>query len=654
MRGAPRLSALAALASAGGATLCGGALTRVAAAEPSSPSSGAASSGAASSGAASSPSPSGAASSPSPSGSSDRHASDHGGAVAFAPAPPPSGRPRMTLALVQILSRHGDRTSINPLPSETREEWASLLPSDLALRRLATRAAPSPPDPILLDARRAESWHGQLTTKGVEQLANTGAMLRRWLVDEIALLPPTLESAVAADAVKLRATPTRRTVQSAQALVRGLYPPEPEPEPEPEEDPLRSAARPFLPIEVRHRFRESMFPNPGMRCARQMELVRGLDRDPAVVQSESDAWTSPRLRSVRADVHERNVEARRREAAAARAREAGTEGDEAAAATAEAAGAPAGAGEAMVADVREDGGERHARVRASGTNKGNEAAANKKDSSANNNDSSASSESASEWSPPPPRLPSATSVWEPLQARHNHGLPLPRGVSSEDLRLIRRAAEVRYVNRATNAEGAALSGGRLLKELGDEIAACVGGGVGVGGGAKRRPTPTEGATRLSVYSGHDSTIIALLAVLGSFGGEWPPVASTVVVETWVPETREKKEKAPVSSIPGRLMHRSKTRGGKTHWTRRAGYDGSKSVRSTEGPAEETQETAMVRVVFNGRVLDLEGCAGRDAVRDGGLCSLDAFRKMADARNPEDYEKACESKEKRGGFPEAKL
>ncbi len=576
---------------------------------------------------------------------------------------------------MQILSRHGDRTSINPLPSETREEWASLLPSDLALRRLATRAAPSPPDPILLDARRAESWHGQLTTKGVEQLANTGAMLRRWLVDEIALLPPTLESAVAADAVKLRATPTRRTVQSAQALVRGLYPPElepePEPEPEPEEDPLllrdddekdaarrnnhRSAPSPFLPIEVRHRFRESMFPNPGMRCARQMELVRGLDRDPAVVQSESDAWTSPRLRSVRADVHERNVEARRREAAAARAREAGTEGDEAAAATAEAAGA-AGPGEAMVADVREDGGERRARGRASGTNKGNEAAASNKDSSANNKDSSASSESASEWSPPPPRLPSATSVWEPLQARHNHGLPLPRGVSSEDLRLIRRAAEVRYVNRATNAEGAALSGGRLLKELGDEIAERVG---VLGGGAKRSPTPVKGATRLSVYSGHDSTIIALLAVLGSFGGEWPPVASTVVVETWVPETWEKKEKAPVISIPGRLNHSTtthseeaeKTRGGKAHWTRRAGYDGSNS--GSAGPAEETQ-AAMVRVVFNGRVLDLKGCAGRDAARDGGLCSLDAFRKMADARNPEDYEKACESKGTRGGVPEAKL
>ena len=103
------------------------------------------------------------------------------------------------------------------------------------------------------------------------------------------------------------------------------------------------------------------------------------------------------------------------------------------------------------------------------------------------------------------------------------------------------------------------------------------------------------------------------------------------------------------------MHRSKTRGGRAHWTRRAGYDGSKSVRSTaEGPAEERQETAMVRVVFNGRVLDLEGCAGRDAARDGGLCSLDAFRKMADARNPTDYEKACESKGKSKGVPEAKL
>jgi hypothetical protein len=152
-----------------------------------------------------------------------------------------------------------------------------------------------------------------------------------------------------------------------------------------------------------------------------------------------------------------------------------------------------------------------------------------------------------------------------------------------------------------------------------------------------------------VYSGHDSTIIALLAVLGSFGGEWPPVASTVVVETWVPETWEKKEKAPVR-IPEEAE--TTTRGGNAHWTRRAGYEvGSKS--GSTGPAEETQ-TAMVRVVFNGRVLDLEGCAGRDEARDGGLCSLDAFRKMADARNPEDYEKACESKGKRGGFPEAKL
>ena len=49
---------------------------------------------------------------------------------------------------------------------------------------------------------------------------------------------------------------------------------------------------------------------------------------------------------------------------------------------------------------------------------------------------------------------------------------------------------------------------------------------------------------------------------------------------------------------------------------------------------------MVRVVFNGEVLPLEGCAGQDSTRGGGLCSLDAFRAMAHARDPKDYRAAC--------------
>ena len=498
----------------------------------------------------------------SPAGTEARSAptSMGGGAVTFSPAAPPSDRPGMRLALVQVLSRHGDRTSINPLPSETREQWGSLLLTDEASSTLDARATPTPPNPRLLDARKPESWHGQLTTQGVAQLVHTGAALRAWLVDERALLPASLTEARTAGAVKIRSTSTRRTVQSAQSLILGLYPAETD------ADAVASSSRAPspepLPIEVRDRTRESMFPNPGMACERQIELMRSLDGDPSVMAAEAAAWERASLTAVRQEVHRRNLDARRaeRELAAAKANAAEVSSPEP-----ESIG-----GEATVASVSERPSPSPA---------------------TNPNASPNASKSARD-----PRLPSATSVWEPLQARANHGLPLPWGVADDDLAAIRRAAEVRYINRATNAEGAALAGGRLLRELADEAHAVARG---------------ESSTRLAVYSGHDSSIIALLAVLGAFGGEWPPVASTVVVETWTPS-------GGANALVGR-----------PHWSARLGL----------GMAREEGED-MVRVVFNGEVLPLEGCAGQDPTRGGGLCSLDAFRAMAHARDPKDYRAAC--------------
>ena len=58
---------------------------------------------------------------------------ESGAAVPFLTAPPPGARPHARLAFVQLLTRHGDRTSINPLPMETREQWAHLLPDELSL-----------------------------------------------------------------------------------------------------------------------------------------------------------------------------------------------------------------------------------------------------------------------------------------------------------------------------------------------------------------------------------------------------------------------------------------------------------------------------------------------------------------------------------------
>jgi len=490
---------------------------------------------------------------------------ESGAAVPFLTAPPPGARPHARLAFVQLLTRHGDRTSINPLPMETREQWAHLLPDERACASMTASAAPHPPNPTLLDAKREAAWHGQLTTKGVEQMRDTGRALRAWLVERggIDILPPTLEEAVATDAVKIRSTSTRRTVQSAQAMMQGLYG-------------VRNATpgasgvapgRELLRIEVRDRMDESMFPNPGMSCKRQIELMKSLDGDEVVKAAEQAAWGRKTLAAVRDRVHARNVDKRRRQREEAlRELRAVKEGAKPLVdSSEESRGVDSTAGESTV-------GEQQVEPVPTSAARGELPAHLERD----------------------PRPPSCTSVWEPLQARANHGLALPEGVTGADVALIRRAAEVRYINRATNAEGAGLTGGRLLRELADELAAFALNGS---------------RTRLSVYSGHDSTIIALLAVLGAFQGEWPPVASTVVVETW--------------RVGG---------SGRLHWSSRA-----------LGRVGEGGE--MVRVLFNGEVLPLPGCAGQDPTHRGGLCALDKFVAMADERDPRDYKAACKPRSK---------
>lgn len=61
---------------------------------------------------------------------------------------------------------------------------------------------------------------GQLTSLGVRQLQQIGGRLRESLVHEHGLLP----SACCQQVVRVRSTPMRRTVQSAQALLLGLWP----------------------------------------------------------------------------------------------------------------------------------------------------------------------------------------------------------------------------------------------------------------------------------------------------------------------------------------------------------------------------------------------------------------------------------------------
>jgi hypothetical protein len=62
---------------------------------------------------------------------------------------------------------------------------------------------------------------GQLTHLGLEQLRRIGELLRERYVDELRVLPPVFD----ARTVFVRSTDTNRTIESAQSLLWGLYPP---------------------------------------------------------------------------------------------------------------------------------------------------------------------------------------------------------------------------------------------------------------------------------------------------------------------------------------------------------------------------------------------------------------------------------------------
>ena len=166
-----------------------------------------------------------------------------------------------------------------------------------------------------------------------------------------------------------------------------------------------------------------------------------------------------------------------------------------------------------------------------------------------------------------------TMVWDPLQCRVNHGMALPEGVRESDVAELLTMMERRHFTLFSDAEAAALVGGRLLREICDEMV-----------------SPEK--FKLSIYSGHDSSLIALFAALGVLGEgvrTWPKTASSLIFETW------------------RMR------------------DGTRSVRA----------------VYNGRPLML---TPKSRASDG-MTPYDDFKSFVDARVPSDFAAACRASSK---------
>ncbi|EWM22620.1 histidine acid, partial [Nannochloropsis gaditana] len=208
-------------------------------------------------------------------------------------APPSSFK----LQQVVIIARHGDRApiarnvgqAVQDSP-ETQALWLSKLPSSQEVEAW-TSAFPLA-DPSLRPVDYDEHPYAQLTRKGAQELQALGRHLRKRYVTDLKWLPASLHasgghaphasgglssapssssppSSSPPSFLHARATNIRRTQQSAQNLLLGLYP-DGAPHPSP------SSSAPPLAIQVRPTASETLYPNADRSCCRQGEIIAEL------------------------------------------------------------------------------------------------------------------------------------------------------------------------------------------------------------------------------------------------------------------------------------------------------------------------------------------------------------------------------------------
>jgi hypothetical protein len=171
-------------------------------------------------------------------------------------------------------------------------------------------------------------------------------------------------------------------------------------------------------------------------------------------------------------------------------------------------------------------------------------------------------------------------IYEPLSANVQHNLALPEGITAEDMDLMRQLADWNYHYQFIGKQVGRITGGPFV----GEVAGLFDRFVETGGGAPK----------LSIYSGHQRTILGLEAALGIetertdgtlFKGRVPPLGSHYAFE----------------------LHEI--------------ADGEYAVRLTFTSSEGS------------RPITIPGC-------DGEMCSLDSFMAVAREVVPRDWRQAC--------------
>ncbi|KAJ1654439.1 hypothetical protein GGF38_004944 [Coemansia sp. RSA 25] len=127
-------------------------------------------------------------------------------------------------------------------------------------------------------------------------------------------------------------------------------------------------------------------------------------------------------------------------------------------------------------------------------------------------------------------------VWDTVSSMRAHGLPLPKEIDDEFITRVSRMSAVEYLHPSTQyTKLVRMQIGPLVRELADNVVSAVEADRGVLA-SRQQQQP-----KMSIYSGHDTTVGPLLAIFGdelggspslnAFAGPmWPPFASSLRIE----------------------------------------------------------------------------------------------------------------------------
>jgi broad specificity phosphatase PhoE len=184
--------------------------------------------------------------------------------------------PNLELEQIQVITRHGVRTPLSRYPHPyDKTEWQCDNLQEKINDLLISRGGEPPVSYNQFEAekmtRRNEAgncYMGQLTAKGLKDVKKTGEYLRQRYVEEYKLLPSKLDL----NALWIRSTDSKRTIETAYTILSGLYPLN-----------TRSEGQ-ILTVNIFDRASENMYPRHS--CTKVHQAVKDLKAAPQQLERQ--------------------------------------------------------------------------------------------------------------------------------------------------------------------------------------------------------------------------------------------------------------------------------------------------------------------------------------------------------------------------------